>query len=240
MSQQKKSITLIIPTFNEIEGLHLIMPRIDKSLFNEIIAIDGGSSDGTFEYLQSIDGIDLIRQKSKGLTGALVEVTDIVKTEYVIEFSPDNNCTPEELPLIVEKINENYDIVVVSRYLEDAVSEDDTLITGLGNWFFTTLIRFLGPYPITDALTMYRGYKVSIVKQPLFKKYISTGHIFEPLISAYGNLNKYNYIEIPGTEKKRIGGEAITASKINIIKAGTCITIMIIRLYIKKWFKISI
>ncbi|GIR93493.1 MAG: hypothetical protein CM15mP93_16800 [Thiotrichaceae bacterium] len=45
-------------------------------------------------------------------------------------------------------------------------------------------------FPVTDALTMFRGYKVSIVKDPLFKKYLSTGHIFEPLISAYGNLRE--------------------------------------------------
>ena len=71
----------------------------------------------------------------------MIEAINLVKTNYVIEFSPDNNCTPEELADIVTKIKEGYDIVVVSRYLGDAISEDDTFITGIGNWFFSKLIR---------------------------------------------------------------------------------------------------
>ncbi len=233
-------ITLVIPTLNEIDGLKLMIPRIDQSLFDEILVIDAKSTDGTVEYIQTIKNINLITQQSVGLTGAMIEAINIVKTDYVIEFSPDNNCTPEELPEIVKRIKEGYDIVVISRYLDDAISEDDTLITGIGNWMFSKMIRYLGNFPITDALTMYRGYKVSIVKDPLFIKYLSTGHIFEPLISAYGNLMNYKYIEIPGTEHKRIGGEAITDNKLNVIKAGLSISIMILRLYIKKILKINI
>lgn len=233
-------ITLVIPTLNEIDGLKLMIPRIDQSLFDEILVIDAKSTDGTVEYIQTIKDIKLITQQSVGLTGAMIEAINIVRTDYVIEFSPDNNCTPEELPEIVKKIKEGYDIVVISRYLDDAISEDDTLITGIGNWMFSKMIRHLGNFPVTDALTMYRGYKVSIVKDPLFLKYLSTGHIFEPLISAYGNLMNYKYIEIPGTEHKRIGGEAITDNKLNVLKAGLSISIMIIRLYIKKILKINI
>jgi glycosyltransferase involved in cell wall biosynthesis len=236
----KIKVTLIIPTLNEIQGLKLMLPRIDKSLFEEIIVMDAQSTDGTVEYIKSFDDIKLVTQLSKGLTAAMVEAIDIVKTDFVIEFSPDNNCTPEELPLIVEKLNEGYEIVVISRYLDDAVSEDDNIITGFGNWMFSKLIRHLGKFPVTDALTMYRGYKVSIVKDPLFKKYLSTGHIFEPLISAYGNLMNYKYHEIPGTEHKRIGGEAITDNKLNVLKAGFAILIIILRLYFKKFLKITI
>tara|TARA_B100000579_G_C22821322_1_gene850807 strand:- start:248 stop:967 length:720 start_codon:yes stop_codon:yes gene_type:complete len=238
--ENSPKITLVIPTLNEIEGLKITIPRIDKSLFEEILVIDAKSTDGSVEYIQNQENIKLVTQKSSGLTGAMVEAINLVKTDYVVEFSPDNNCTPEELACIVEKLKEGYDIVVVSRYLGDAVSEDDTLITGIGNWFFSKMIRYLGNYPITDALTMFRGYKVDIVRDRLFKKYLSTGHIFEPLISAYGNLMNFKYIEIPGTEHKRIGGEAITDNKLNVIKAGISISIMIFRLYLKKFFNINI
>ena len=238
--ENSPKITLVIPTLNEIEGLKITIPRIDKSLFEEILVIDAKSTDGSVEYIQNQENIKLVTQKSSGLTGAMVEAINLVKTDYVVEFSPDNNCTPEELAGIVEKLKEGYDIVVVSRYLGDAVSEDDTLITGIGNWFFSKMIRYLGNYPITDALTMFRGYKVDIVRDRLFKKYLSTGHIFEPLISAYGNLMNFKYIEIPGTEHKRIGGEAITDNKLNVIKAGISISIMIFRLYLKKFFNINI
>ena len=101
-------ITLVIPTLNEIDGLKLMIPRIDQSLFDEILVIDAKSTDGTVEYIQTIKNINLITQQSVGLTGAMIEAINIVKTDYVIEFSPDNNCTPEELPEIVKKINSLY------------------------------------------------------------------------------------------------------------------------------------
>ena len=82
------------------------------------MVIDAKSTDGTVEYIQNIKNIKLVTQKSSGLTGAMIEAINLVKTNYVIEFSPDNNCTPEELADIVTKIKEGYDIVVVSRYLE--------------------------------------------------------------------------------------------------------------------------
>ena len=43
-------VTLIIPTWNEIQGMKEIMPRIDRSWVDQIIIIDGGSTDGTLEY----------------------------------------------------------------------------------------------------------------------------------------------------------------------------------------------
>ena len=45
-------ITLVIPTLNEIEGLKITIPRIDQSLFEEILVIDASSTDGTVEYIQ--------------------------------------------------------------------------------------------------------------------------------------------------------------------------------------------
>ena len=232
----KPTITLVIPTINEIEGLKVVFPRIDRSLFEEVLVIDASSTDGTVEYISKYPDVKFVTQKSKGMQNAMMEMLEIVKTEYIIEFSPDNNCIPEQLTDIVSKIYEGYEMVVVSRYLEDATSEDDTLISGFGNWMFSKMIKFLGKFPVTDALTMYKGYKISIPKEKLFNKYLSTDLIYEPLLSAYANLQGYKYIEIPGTEPARIGG----TSTLPWFKAGLCISLLIVRLYLRKIFKITL
>ena len=232
----KPTITLVIPTINEVEGLKVVFPRIDRSLFEEILVIDASSTDGTVEYISKYPDVKFVTQKSKGMQNAMMEMLEIVKTEYIIEFSPDNNCIPEQLTDIVSKIYEGYEMVVVSRYLEDATSEDDTLISGFGNWMFSKMIKFLGKFPVTDALTMYKGYKISIPKEKLFNKYLSTDLIYEPLLSAYANLQGYKYIEIPGTEPARIGG----TSTLPWFKAGLCISLLIVRLYLRKIFKITL
>jgi glycosyltransferase involved in cell wall biosynthesis len=227
----KKTITLLIPTYNELEGIKLILPRIDRTLFDDIFVIDGGSKDGTVEYMLE-QNIRIATQLRKGLAPAVFDsISSMIKTDYVIEFSPDNNCIPEQLSDIVTKIHEGYEIVVVSRYLHPAKSLDDNLITAFGNWMFSVAIRFLGKFPVSDSLTIYRGYKRNMLFKHDFQKYL-IGPVLEPLVSAIGNLYGYKYCEIPGDEPKRVGGE----SKMRVVYNGSCIALMIMRLYIRKFF----
>lgn len=234
MTKNNPTITLLIPTYNEVEGLKLMLPRIDRSLFDDILVIDGNSKDGTVEYAIS-ENLRVATQLRKGLAAAVYDSIDsMISTDYVIEFSPDNNCIPEQLSIIVEKIREGYDVVVISRYLPPAKSYDDNMITALGNWMFTKMIRFLGKTPLTDSLTIYRGFRVNIIKKYNFSKYL-IGPVFEPLVSAISNLYNLKYCEVPGDEPKRIGG----VSKMSVHYNGSCILLMITRLYLKKLCKAS-
>jgi hypothetical protein len=95
---------------------------------------------------------------------------------------------------------------------------------------FSKMIRYLGKFPVTDALTMYRGYRCNILRENDFEKYVIT-LVFEPLISALGNLYGLKYCEIPGDEPKRVGG----VTKMSALLNGSCILFMIMRLYVKKF-----
>ena len=56
-------------------------------------------------------------------------------------FSPDGNSIPELIPNLISKMKEDHDMVIVSRYLDDAKSDDDDIITRFGNWLFTKTIK---------------------------------------------------------------------------------------------------
>ena len=81
----KKTITLLLPTLNEVVGFKAIFPKIDTNLFDEILVIDGGSTDGTVEYARS-QNLNLVTQKEKGLGPAVMEAISLIKTDCVIEF----------------------------------------------------------------------------------------------------------------------------------------------------------
>ena len=66
------TVSLLIPALNEVEGKRVIMPRIKREWVDQILVIDGGSTDGTAEYARE-HGYALIRQKRKGLRHALIE-----------------------------------------------------------------------------------------------------------------------------------------------------------------------
>jgi len=226
--KNRRSVTLLLPTYNEIIGFKEIFPKIDLNLFDDVFIIDGGSTDGTVEFAFK-NNIRIASQLRKGLSEAVLDAIDIIKTDYVVEFSLDGNSLPELLKPLVEELKDDIDLVIVSRYLPPAKSYDDDFITGAGNYIFSTIINFMGKPKITDSLVMYRGFKTSMVDYPEFKKFC-VGPVFEPLTSMIACSRNLKVKEIAGDEPLRIGGE----SKMRVIYNGSCILLAIVRVYIKK------
>ena len=208
-------VTLIIPTLNEIVGMREIMPKVKKEWVDQIIFVDGKSTDGTLEYIKE-HGYEYVIQQKKGMRNAYMEVLPHVRGDVILTFSPDGNSIAELIPPCIEKMKEGYDMVIVSRYAQGAKSADDDVITGFGNWLFRTMINICHRAHYTDPMVIYRAYKKQLIydldlhkdssfetEEKLFKTNIS----WEPLLSIRVAKRKLKYAEIPGDEPARIGGE---------------------------------
>ena len=121
-TNQKKKLsknykfTLLGLVLNEIDGLKEIVPKINPNLFDNIIFVDGGSTDGSIEWLKE-NNFNVVHQKNKGLGNAYLEGLRITKDDFVITFSPDGNSDPSRLKEMVNVINTNNpDILICSRY----------------------------------------------------------------------------------------------------------------------------
>jgi glycosyltransferase involved in cell wall biosynthesis len=194
--------TLFIPVCNEITGIQQIMPRVKKDWVDEIIVVDGNSTDGTREYFEE-RGYKVVRQKSTGICGAYWEGLEVATGDVIIAFSPDNNSIPELIPPLAEKMKEGYDMVIVSRYKDGAKSEDDDLVTAFGNWMFTRLVNILFGGKYTDTLVMFRAFRKDLVKR--LKMDSKKLPVFEYLMTIRCAKQKCRVAEIPGDEPKRIG-----------------------------------
>ena len=153
----RPSVTLFIPTKNEIDGLRAIMPRIKREWVDEIFILDAGSTDGTKEFL-ICNGYRVVDQRTNGVKGAFWEAFEMIKGDVIIPFSPDGNSIPEDIPKLIEKINEGFDMVIASRYLGEAKSEDDDVQSALANLVLTGLINLLFHTRYTDAIGMYKAF----------------------------------------------------------------------------------
>jgi len=218
------NITLCVLTLNEIDSVQVIMPQVDRSLFCQILVIDGGSTDGTIEWCRQ-QGFEVYVQQKRGLRQAYLEALPYIRGEAMITFSPDGNSLTEVLPALVAELNKGVDMTIVSRYLGEAKSEDDSLITRFGNWMFTTLINVLHGGKYTDAMVIYRGYRKNLFNElnltddrafTIPEKLFFTRISIEPLLSIRAARAKLRVTEIPGSEPKRIGGER----KLQIIRWG--------------------
>lgn len=228
MHRPRATTALLLPVLNELKGLQSVVPKIEFSVFDDVLVVDGGSTDGSWQYARSC-GLRVMTQLRKGLTFGVLDAIGTLATDYVIEFSPDGNCLPEHLPTLVGLLREGHDLVVVSRYLPPARSYDDIWVTAIGNRIFSALFRHLGPLPVTDALNIYRGFRRSLLEVPDFER-LCVGPVLEPLTTGLVNLLRLKYAEIPGDEPRRIGGE----SKMKVVYNGSCILLMVARLYLRK------
>lgn len=230
-------ITLLILTLNEIDGMREIMPRIDRSWVDQIIVVDGGSTDGTIEWANNND-YDVYIQKKKGFRHAYCEVWPLITGDIVITFSPDGNSIASLIPDLIKKINEGYDMVIVSRYLGDAKSTDDDIVTSFGNWLFTKTVNLLHGGNYTDVMVIYRAYRKDLIYEleldddkpySLPEKLFGTKISWEPLLSVRASKAKKRVSEIPGDEPARIGGER----KLQVIRWGAAYYFQFIR---ELWF----
>ena len=219
-----QNITILALTLNEIDGVKIILPEIKLNSGDQLIVVDGGSKDGTIEWCKN-NGYEVYIQKRKGIRYAYLEVLPLVKNDIIVTLSPDGNCPPNAIPEMVAEIEKGADLVIASRYLNGATSEDDDLITGFGNWLFTKTVNFLYGAHYTDAMVIYRAFRKHLIYDLDLDKeesYILAERLFftkiswEPLMSV--RAAKFNAIvaETSVGEPPRIGG----VRKLQIIRWG--------------------
>jgi len=219
---EKRSITILAFGYNERRCMELTMPAVRREWAERLLYVDGGSTDGSAEYAASL-GWDVLVQKKLGLGNAYRDAMPTVKTDWVVIFSPDGNAPPEDIPRLLSKLGEGYDVVIGSRYLGDARSDDDNLASGAANWIFTRFINLLfarrspdgSSRTLTDSLTNYRAfrtqlyYELSLDNPSDYAPYeacvgLAHGYLsIEPLFSARALRAQCRIAEIPSNEPPR-------------------------------------
>ncbi len=224
MPDRQLTFALVMPTLNEVDGLRHVLPRIDRSLFQEIVVVDGHSTDGTIEYCRE-QGLTVLLQPGEGLADAQEHTFAHTTAEVLVMFTPDGNSLPELLGPLCDKLREGCDMVLVSRYLPPAKSEDDDLFTGFGNWMFTRVINFLFRARYTDVLVGFRGYTRDAAKRMGLPDMVAKSPFRQrrPLMNSWESGSsmraarlKLKVAEIPGDEPKRVGG----VRKMNVLRNG--------------------
>ena len=194
---------MVVPTLNEIDGMKKIMPQINRSWVDEIIIVDGGSTDGTIEESQKL-GFKIVHQTSRGVGDAYRLGIEATNCDYILFFSPDGNHEIKDIPILINKIKSGYEIVHINRFGKTSKSEDPGLITGFGNRMFTFLVNvFFGGY-FGDCLD---GFKIIKRNTVLELKLDAKRENYEQQICIRAAKLGIRIFEVDGNEPKRIGGE---------------------------------
>lgn len=197
-------VSIIVFELNEIDGMRAMMPQIRKEWYDELIVVDGGSTDGTIEYARG-QGYQLFVQQERGVGAALNEAVRKASGDIVVLYAPDGSFETDKIPLMIQKIEQGYDIVNVTRYGYGARSHDDTIFTAIGNRVFTAMANtFFGrQFRFTDFLYTYLAFRRNLISELALDTTLMTWGQILLLRSVKRNLR---IIEIPGDEPPRVGG----------------------------------
>jgi len=197
------STALIILTLNEIEGVKKILPKINKNWVDEIVVVDGGSTDGTIDEVTKM-GFKIINQTLKGHGGAIIAGVKATTSDNILIFGSDGNHDPEFIPILVKKLEEGYDQVINSRFGKTSINLDAGIIDTFGNKLFSLFASKLFDGNLTDTLNEFR-----IITRKAFQELnfdaLYTDSTYQ--MSIRGLKKKQKMIEIIGNEGARIGGK---------------------------------
>ncbi len=209
------------------------MPQVKREWVDEIIFVDGHSTDGTQEYLKE-HGYTCLAQRKPGIFAAWWQAFEAATGDVIICFSPDNNSLPEAIPQLVAKMKEGYDLAIASRYKGTARSHDDTALTAVGNFVYTRIINGLFGGSYTDALGMYRAFRKSLLYE--LKLHEHQGDIFEVLMAIRAAKRGVRIVEIEAEEPARIGGRVSRAwpGLRGRLRGGTLMTRLIMREWLSR------
>jgi len=160
-------IALCLLTRNELECLKVIFPQIPpagpEAGYDEVYAIDGGSTDGTLDFFKEHD-VPVISQSKKGRGQAFQNAFDEIEADAYIFFSPDGNEDVKDLPKFRGHLSDGANVVIASRMMKESWNEEDDLIFKWRKWannafnFFANIFfRRSSSIFITDTINGYRA-----------------------------------------------------------------------------------
>jgi hypothetical protein len=165
-------------------------------------------------------------QKKCGFGSAIIEGFNYAKNKYACIFNADYSFNPKYLKEMINK-TDKYQFIFGSRYMKNGASDDDTIITLIGNKIFTYLSKKLLNIKLSDVLLTYVLCNVMD-----FKKLRLKSNDFRICIELPNAVQKNNYLytETAIKERKRFSG----IKKVNEIKDGFLIFLEIVKNFLKK------
>ena len=220
-----KNLTLVIPAKYEADSLPKVLEEIKTFGCKIIIVLEPKD----IETIESIKGYNckVVYQSDKGYGNALIEGIENVSSEYLCIFNADGSFDPKYLFPMLKKCEDGLDFVFASRYMENSGSDDDTLMTKIGNYIFTKIGNIFFSVYISDIL-----FTFLLGKTDSFKKLKLKSKDFSLCVEMPIKAKRYDmkYIDIPSYERKRIAGK----KKVSPFIDGFRILLGMISLFLKR------
>ncbi len=153
------SISIIIPTLNECQGIEEVMERIPRDKLSqmgyrvEVLVVDGGSTDGTLDLVND----EYLCVHPGGKAEAVRKGLQETEGELVFLIDGDGSYPPEVIPDMVKLLENGNSMVIGSRFKGSMEKGSMSIMNRFGNRVLTWIANRLYPEKTSDLCTGLRG-----------------------------------------------------------------------------------
>lgn len=208
-----RDAAVVLLVLNEIEGLKALFDRLPIHEFREVFAVDGGSTDGSVEFLAE-RGIPSVKQPIRGRGVAFRVAAEASQAERMIFFSPDGNEDPDDIARLDDLLINGADLAIARRFGPGAINEEDQETLRLRARVNDALSRIAnglfhkGPR-VYDTINGFRALR----RRALLDLATSVKRFpIEYQITLRAMQRGWTIAELPTKEGQRIGGERKASS----------------------------
>ena len=167
------ALSVVVPVFNEEPNVPALVQRLDTALREcgrtyEVILVDDGSSDGTWAALraaaETYPHLRLIRfRRNFGQTAAMSAGFDAARGEIVVTLDADLQNPPEEIPHLLAKMDEGYD--VVSGWRKERQDEASRTFVSRQANHILRILTDISEAEVHDFGCSLKAYRADVIKQ---------------------------------------------------------------------------
>lgn len=155
----RPTVSVVIPTLNEARNLPLVLPWLPMDWVDEVILVDGRSTDGTVEVArQFMPSIKVVIEKQAGKGIALQAGYQAATSDIIVVMDADGSNDPREIPRFITALMEGSDFVKGSRFMPGGGTTDMPRIRKLGNGFFVLLTNMIFGSKFTDLCYGFHAF----------------------------------------------------------------------------------
>ncbi len=233
-------ISILIPARNEednilplLDNLTSVLEKYHETEDYEIIVVDARSTDKTPSIVDGVSSgnprIHAIHQTPLPGFGNDMKVGLSACTgDVIIPFMGDRSDDPEDIPALVSKIEEGYDVVYGSRFMQGGSLSDYPLQKMIANRSLNNLSRLLFGIPHTDLTNAFKAYRKEVIDSIGIDNLASAGFDLTLELPVKAYIDGFRSIEVPVHWYNREAGQG----KLRLSRNASVYGMRLLRLFI--------